>query len=330
MISSDIKSCRKSFSAPAARASRRLLIPPESHFHVSLQRYFNLTSPISNTHTDSQLSLLQWSNSTCDSITHFFPPRANLQSWVIENPSADAQTLVMVCDDWHATLCTLRRTRFRPSSFRASLFINMLIYVWGIKSVISESAVDWSSTSFTGALHSIHHPLPCLRLCIEHCFSHSSLSLLHSLFDTPHRSYFMCTCVYPGVAAQRCVSHIKLSHLNRERQPSLWLWLMASDNVTASCLYFLPPPPVFIRRSFIPAVNLMIVNLIIKLFSGAAHSVNFPLRYHVTNVKRSTISLQDIRGCIPGGQCTSISLFGGGGCWHHCFLQQAEINRRTS
>lgn len=111
------------------------------------------------------------------------------------------------------------------------------------------SAVDSSSTSFTAVLCSIHHPLPCLCLCFEHRFSHASFSLLHSLFDTPHIRYFMCTCVYPGVVDQWCVAHIKLSHLSRERQTCWRLWLMASDNITASYLYFLPPPPVFPLRS---------------------------------------------------------------------------------
>lgn len=85
------------FLCSPARASHRLLIPPESCFHVGLQRYFNLTSPISNAYTDSQLGLLQLSE------FHYpleFSPHANLQSWIIEKPSADSQTQVMVCDEW--------------------------------------------------------------------------------------------------------------------------------------------------------------------------------------------------------------------------------------
>lgn len=124
----------------------------------------------------------------------------------------------------------------------ANLFMGHEIgYFW--------SAVDLSSTSFPAVLRSIHHPLPVLHLCFEHCFSHTFLSPLPSLFDTPHKRYFMCTCVYPGVPDQRCVAHIKLSHLSRKRQTCFRLWLMASDNITAFYLYFLPSPPAFPVRS---------------------------------------------------------------------------------
>lgn len=189
MISSDIKSCWKSFSAPAARAPGRLLIPPESRFHVCLQRCFNLTSPISNTHADSQLGLLQWSNSTRNSITHFFPPRANLQSWIIENPGAAAQTQVMVCDEW-----LWRLTRDAAPRVISTIVLagntcpDVLIYVCGMKSVPSE----------VQEIHPAHPSLPSsvpsiilfpVRLCFDLFFppilpsACCTLSLTHLIDD---------------------------------------------------------------------------------------------------------------------------------------------------
>lgn len=142
------------------------------------------------------------------------------------------------------------------------------------------SAVDACSSA---VLRSVHHPLPYLHLCFKHWFSHPSLNLLHSLFDTPHRRYFMCTCAYPDVADQRCVPHIKLSHLSSERRTCLRLWLAASDNITASHVFPASPtcfPPsdvkICLRKSFhaVPADSVIKANLD-KLFSEAAHLGEF-------------------------------------------------------
>lgn len=142
MNSFDIKSCWKSFSAQVQHV-RRLLLPPESRFHVCLQRYFNLTSPhLQRTHWQP---IRPFPMEQQHSQFHYaleFSPHANLQSGIIENPSADAQTQVMVCDEW---LWRVARYAAQTAPHIMSAIVlasitcpDMLIYVWGKKSVISE------------------------------------------------------------------------------------------------------------------------------------------------------------------------------------------------
>lgn len=71
-----------------------------------------------------------------------FPPHANLQSWIIENPSADTQTQVMVCDEWLWKV-TRYAAQTAPRVISAIVFASitcpdMLIYVQGMTSVLSE------------------------------------------------------------------------------------------------------------------------------------------------------------------------------------------------
>lgn len=75
MISFDIKSCWKSFSAQVQHVRLADLCSHLNHAFMFVSRdILILPPPISNAHTDSQLGLFQWSNSTRNSITHLSFP----------------------------------------------------------------------------------------------------------------------------------------------------------------------------------------------------------------------------------------------------------------
>lgn len=86
------------------------------------------------------------------------------------------------------------------------------------------------------------HPSP-VSFC--HCVCQTvSVSPPSSPPDRHNIRCWMCTCGHQCVYSQQRIASIKLPHLCRERWILSRLWLMASDNITASylTLFFLCPP----------------------------------------------------------------------------------------
>lgn len=149
------------------------------------------------------------------------------------------------------------------SSHALLIYIHLLIHVY-LRDLALEYGCIIHSAHFTRCCPSpsIHQLLLCLRVFVSNtvCFPVCLSPLLtlppSSHFDRPNIRCLMCPCVHQRVYGRLCIASIKLPRPSMERQILSRLWHKASDNITASYLYFphlphlIPPTEIKEREKY--------------------------------------------------------------------------------
>lgn len=140
-------------------------------------------------------------------------------------------------------MCMVKAVLYRPCSIHIPITLTYVTCIHALKHVYFNELMQEYRCIIHPALHSLLsfpiHPSASFPSVCVYVFPSTFLPFSPCPFDRPNIRCLMCTCVHQRVYGQQCIASIKLPQLGRERQILSWLWLMASDNITASYLYFL-------------------------------------------------------------------------------------------